>query len=223
MIKLRPVKRDLSSKHEPVAEIWPPSLLIAKSKKLGQVATRAFFDVKQFLKKDIALPAALKQFIPKSEVNEQQETSAKSKASKAKEQIADLKKVVTLSHEVLASARSVFPFALFPDDIILDRTKVTILKRDFFWSKNIISIRIEDILNVSASTGPFFGSVNISSRVMNSTDHFSIDYFYKKDAIYLKRIIQGYMIAQHNNIDTSNLAKKELIDTLCELGEDTRR
>jgi hypothetical protein len=133
-----------------------------------------------------------------------------------------LKRIVRKSHQLLASAQTVIlPINLFPDSVTVDRTKVTITKRTFFWSSSVISIRIEDVLNIACSTGPIFGSLTISSRVMNSTDHYEIDYFWRKDALYLKQIIQGYVIAQHNQIETTHLNRRELIQTLLDLGNDT--
>lgn len=133
-----------------------------------------------------------------------------------------LQKIVRKSHQLLASAQTVIlPINLFPDSVTVDRTKVTITKRTFFWSSSVISIRIEDVLNIACSTGPIFGSLIISSRVMNSTDHYEIDYFWRKDALYLKQLIQGYVIAQHNQIETSHLKREELIDTLLDLGNDS--
>lgn len=135
--------------------------------------------------------------------------------------VANLKKVVAQAHEVLASANTVFPLTLFPDTVFVDRTKITIIRRNFFWSSDVMSIRIEDVLNVSASVGPLFGSLTIASRVMSTTDHFQIDHFWRNDAAHLKHIIQGYVIAQHNNIDTAHLTKDELVETLRELGHDS--
>lgn len=132
----------------------------------------------------------------------------------------NLKKIVKQSHEVLATANTVFPITLFPDTVVVDRTKVTITRRDFFWSSDVMSIRIEDVLNVSASVGPLFGSLTVASRVMSTIDHFKINYFWRNDAIHLKHIIQGYVIAQHNNLDTAHLSKEELVKTLKELGHD---
>lgn len=121
---------------------------------------------------------------------------------------------------MLATASTVFPFDLFPNTVTLDRTKLTIVQRSFYWSEQVMSIRIEDILNVTTGVGPFFGSLTIASRVMSSEDHFTINYFWKSDAVHLKHIIQGYVIAQHNKIKTSHLSKDELIKTLSELGHD---
>ena len=130
----------------------------------------------------------------------------------------DLEKMINQSHEVLAEASTVFPVTLFPDTVIVDRTKVTIIKRDLFWSSDTMTFRIEDVLNAEVTTGPLFGSLIIASRVMSTTDHFRIDHFWRKDAVYLKRIIQGYVIAQHNKIDVAHLSKDELVRTLNELG-----
>ncbi len=137
------------------------------------------------------------------------------------QEIADLKKMVKKSHEVLESARTVFPITLFPHDIIMDRTKITIIKRDFFWSSRVISIQIQDILNVSASIGPIFGSLTIASRVMNSVDHFEVNFLWRSDAIHIKQMIQGYAIAKHSKLDTDHLSKQEMVETLTELGNDT--
>lgn len=130
----------------------------------------------------------------------------------------DLEKIISQSHEVLAEASTVFPVKLFPDTVVVDRTKVTIIKRDFFWSSDTMTFRIEDVLNAEVTVGPLFGSLIIASRVMSTTDHFRIDHFWRNDAIYLKRIIQGYIIARHNQIDVAHLPKDELIKTLSELG-----
>lgn len=129
-----------------------------------------------------------------------------------------LEKIVSQSHEVLAEANTVFPMTLFPHTVVVDRTKVTIIKRDFFLSSDTMTFRIEDVLNAEVTVGPLFGSLVIASRVMSTTDHFRIDHFWRKDAIRLKCIIQGYVIAQHNKIDVAHLTKDELINTLTELG-----
>lgn len=134
----------------------------------------------------------------------------------------ELKRVIRRSNDVLASATTVFPFDLFPDSVVVDRTKVTITKRNFFWSEQVMSIRIEDVLNVSVASGPFFGALTIASRVMSTEDHFTTRFFWRKDAAHLKHIIQGYVIARHNRIDTKHLSRDNLIKTLEELGQDKR-
>ena len=197
--------------------------LIKLSRRLGGVATRSSLlrDVRSFMSQEITY-STLERFLPVSKRSSTKPPSTKNASNKqtAKE-ASDLKQIVSRSHEILASANTVFPLTLFPDTVTLDRTKVTITKRDFFWSSDVLSIRIEDVLNVSVSFGPLFGSLTIASRVMSTVDHFRIDHFWRHDAIRLKHIIQGYVIAQHNEIDTAHLAKNELTETLMELGHDS--
>ena len=190
----------------------PYELLLRQSRKMGGVATRTYDVTKEFLKKDIST-------LSTDKINLSKKSSGKSGATLDPSE--NLKTVVRKSHQILAAVRTVaMPMNLFPDSVIVDRTKVTIIKRTFFWTSNVISIRIEDVLNVATNTGPFFGSLTVSSRVMNSTDHYEINYFWRKDAIYLKQIIQGYVIAHHNQIETSHLGRDDLIKTLLELGQD---
>lgn len=186
----------------------PYELLLRQSRKMGQAASRSYDVTKHFLQQDVSTlyPGLIRK-----------QTTAE-KAEKAGKK---LNKIVEQSREILASAQTVIlPNNLFPDTVTVDRTKVTITRKTFFWSSTVISIRIEDILNVATSIGPLFGSVTISSRVMNSTDHYEINFFWRRDAIHLKHIIQGYMLVVHNNIDTSSLSKEELIKKLIELGHD---
>lgn len=133
---------------------------------------------------------------------------------------ASVKEMVKLSNEVLASASTVFPIDPFPDSIVLDRTTLNITKRTFFFSNDTLSIRIEDILNAHVNVGPFLGSLTIASRILSSEDHFTVNNLWRKDAIHLKHMIQGYIIALHNEIEISHLSKQELIDTISELGHD---
>lgn len=184
----------------------PYDLLLRQSRKMGSLATKAYGATVSFLTTDIAAFGA---------------DYARAKARGMVK--ADTMDVARHSREVLAAARTlILPQNLFPDSVILDRTKLTIIKRTFFWTAETISIRVEDILNVTSTYGPFFGSIIISSRIMNSTDHYEIDGFWRRDAIYLKEIIQGYMIAMHNNINVKDLDRQDLVATLLELGRDSR-
>lgn len=188
----------------------PYQLLMRQSRKMGRVASGSLDATKTFLKQDVSTlrPSQLLKSTEEGvTVNEKTDDT--------------LQEVVARAHEILAKAWTVIlPTNLFSDSVVVDRTKVSITKRTFFWSAEVISIRIEDVLNVSTNVGPLFGSLTIASRVMSSTDHFTINYFWRSDAIRLKHILQGYVIALHNNIDIKNLSRDELTATLIELGQD---
>lgn len=196
--------------------IRPPAydLLLRQSRKLGTVATNAFSDLRERLHNEIVHP-------PTDRFLNSVAEYARRGITAEREEIAVLKEKVRKSHQLLASVRTVFPITLFPDSFVMDRSKITIIKRNFFWSANIVSIQIEDILNVSNSVGPFFGSLTIASRVMSTVDHFQINYLWRNDAIFLKHIIQGYVIAKNSQINTDALSRRELVRTLREIGLDS--
>lgn len=144
----------------------------------------------------------------------QQELRAK---QEAREQ---LSQAVGDSQEVLASATTVFPFTLFPDTVTIDRTKLSVAHRSFFKVAEAISIRVEDVLNVTANVGPFFGSLSIATRFFDNKKPYEIHYLWREDALRIKRIMQGYLIAAQKEVDVSALSNKELATLLDELGKD---
>jgi hypothetical protein len=205
---------------DPAPSVRPSTyeMLIRQSKKLGRGATTASQAVRSILNQEISLPSAERLI-----GNLPQLMLVKDKKQKELDDANRLKKAVKKSHQVLASARTVFPMTLFPDSIIVDRTKVSIIKRDFFWTSNVISFQVEDLLNVSCAVGPVFGSLSIASRVMSTVDHFNINYLWRGDALFVKSLIQGHIIAKNNKLETDHLTRQETIDTLLELGTDSDR
>jgi hypothetical protein len=131
----------------------------------------------------------------------------------------ELRAAIQGSNEVLATATTVIP--LFPDTITVDRAKFTITQRKFFRVAETMSMRIEDILNVTSTVGPIFGNVKIVSRVMAAETPHTIGPFWRGEAERLKRVTQGYVIALQRNIDCSSLSTKELADMLDKLGADS--
>lgn len=123
------------------------------------------------------------------------------------------------SHDVLLRVKTVFPLTLIPDTITVDRTKLTIARRDLFKVAEVMSISIEDILNITANVGPFFGSIRISTRFFDLDKPYVLDHLWRADALKLKRIVQGYIIARRENVDCSALTTPELARELDELGK----
>ena len=139
----------------------------------------------------------------------------------------ELRAAIGGAHEILATAQTVFPFVLFPDTITVDRGKLTISHRSFFRIAEVVSLRIEDILNVTANVGPLFGSLHIATRFFGtsgsevSDKSYRINWLRRDDALRIKRIVHGYIIALQRKIDTSALSSTELADLFTELGADT--
>lgn len=189
------------------------------SRRVGGTAMKTMFVTQAWLQKDITLPSLPKvssKFV-ESLTGEQSIKNILPRPPQATRE--ELAQVIEKSNEVLASATTVFPLTIFPHTIVLDRTKLTIT-REKLLGEAVMSIRIEDILNVSAAVGPFFGSLTIATRVLSSDDHFSIGNLWRRDVSHMKRMIQGYVIARQNNITCDHLSRDELASTLQELGQD---
>lgn len=131
----------------------------------------------------------------------------------------ELAQAIHGSNELLARATTAFK--LFPNTVSVDRAKLTVTKRTFWQTAEVMSIRIEDILNVTASVGPILGTLMASSRVSNNNERpYVISGFWREDALRLKRITQGYVIALQRGIDCSSLPTRELATMLDKLGTD---
>ncbi len=76
------------------------------------------------------------------------------------------------------------------------------------------------VVNVTANVGPLFGSLHIVSRVLNPDKPFDINFLWRLDALKMKRIMQGHIIAMQKEIDVSSLDTPELAKMLERLGED---
>lgn len=149
--------------------------------------------------------------------NNQQQTDTTEKTNQEKHD--ELMDMAHQTKDVLIKAESTFPFVLFPDTIAVSRTKVAITKRTFFKVAEIISLQISDILNVEIDTGPFFGSLRIYTRIYG-TKPLRITFLGRKDAVDVKQIIEGHVIAHKQEMDIDTLNKDELIQLLKRLGSD---
>lgn len=121
------------------------------------------------------------------------------------------------AHDILFRANTVFPFNLFPDTVTVDREKLTIANRFFFATAKITSVPIRDILSVEADVGPFFGSIQLTSRYF-FTNPRSVTFLRRKDALDLQRLLQGYIIAHEQHIDCSKMDAQQLKILLEDLG-----
>jgi hypothetical protein len=128
-----------------------------------------------------------------------------------------LEEIVDQAQDVLVQTRSVFPFTLFPTHITIDRHKLTIVYREFFQFEQTVSVPIEDIKNVQADAGPFFGTLTITSDLfINNTQ--KIPWLKRRDVRYIQQLVQGAMVALKEKIDISKVPSPKLCDLLIELG-----
>ena len=114
----------------------------------------------------------------------------------------------------MAHARS---FEIFPTILTIDRHKLTICRKQFFWVQEIVSVPIENIKNIQAHMGPFFGSLVITSdHFANNTQH--VKWLWRKDVQKIQKLIQGAAVAM-NELDIKEVEPKKLKKLLSRLGE----
>lgn len=121
------------------------------------------------------------------------------------------------SNRILFKVSTFFPFDLFRDDVIVDENKLTVITREFFLSERVHSMRIETIAEIFVDVGPIFATIEIVEKdVPNSK--IRVRYILKKDAMKLRKIVQGLILAKEKKIDLSVLDNKELLEKIEEIG-----
>lgn len=106
-----------------------------------------------------------------------------------------------------------FPVDLFPDSIKVDEEKVTVITRKFLWSSEVHSVDLKDVSNVFINTSPFYAQLVIISKTFEE-NMTQISNLWIKDAIYVRRVIEGMRTLIHNQVDTSVYTKEELMSKL---------
>lgn len=125
--------------------------------------------------------------------------------------------LVAQSARVILDIKSVFPFNFFPDELLIDETKVSIHTNYFFYTKEIRSMEYSDIFNVVTNQGLFFAKLEIVDRYF-SQQSITIDFLKKSDALLARRLIQGLVIAKKEKVDTTSMSTEDLIYKLSDVG-----
>lgn len=125
--------------------------------------------------------------------------------------------VAQRAQRTIFATRSVFPFDLFPDEIVIDENKVDISMGIFFGSREVYSIPLQNINGARSHSSIIFAGISIEIEGYNKNPP-HIQYLWKKDAITARRIINGLVTAIKQNIDLSQLDLKSLREKLVEIG-----
>lgn len=136
-------------------------------------------------------------------------------AEQAKRELQD---AIQDTDEVLIKVST--PLQFFPAIATLTRTKLNIVKKRPFSDTSLLSLPIENLLNVTAEAGPIFGTLKIEKRFLAESETLRFGLFWRNDALKFATIAQGYVIALQRQIDMSSLSARELVQTLGEIGKD---
>jgi hypothetical protein len=124
--------------------------------------------------------------------------------------------LVKRSNRILVTICShAFPFDFFPDVINLEEGRVTIINRHMF-SSEVHSVDLKDISNIFINRSIIFAQLVFISNTFEDNE-IRIKNLLPKDAVYIRRIIEGMRILESNKIDTSVYSTESLISKLEEL------
>ena len=139
------------------------------------------------------------------------------KLKKAKQESEVIPGMVRQARRELVEVRSHrFPIDMFPDTIKVDEEKVTVITRPFLLSSEVYGVDLKDVTNVFINTSPFFAQLVVVSKTFEE-NIIQISSLWIKDAVYVRRIIEGMRVMIHNQVDTSVYSKTELLSKLEEL------
>jgi hypothetical protein len=159
---------------------------------------------------------------------EKKENSLSSPAKELKEEVksADkqkrqenrtVAKLVKKSNRILVSISAQFPFDFFPDTINVEEGRVTVIKRGML-SSDVHSVDLKDVSNIFVNGTIFFSELIIVSKTFEDNE-VRIRYLKPKEAVFIRRIIEGLRIFESKQIDTSTYSKEDLIAKLEELSK----
>ncbi len=127
-------------------------------------------------------------------------------------------KAITRGEAVLWKIKSIFPFDLLPSILIVDRHKVSLIKRPFILSERVTSLSYDDISNVIIEHSMIFASLEIDHKIFGMLP-LTLHYLRKQEANTVKQLILGLIIAKkEGNKEIFFLSRKELLKKAIELG-----
>ncbi|OGY25019.1 MAG: hypothetical protein A2Y57_02525 [Candidatus Woykebacteria bacterium RBG_13_40_7b] len=100
--------------------------------------------------------------------------------------------------KVLGHFKAVFPFDLFPDELIVEEKRVIWINRFFFATCQVVSIMASDISKVEAAHGPFFGHIHIGNIV--GEPEITIERLSRKATVEAKSLIEGLMLTARGGV-----------------------
>lgn len=163
----------------------------------------------------------LQQAAPETQIDEQTaeakglEEAVTSRAGKVEKNRQAIEDMVNNSNRILLKSSSVFPWDFFPSSIIVEETRVTIIHRQLF-SSQVYSVDIKNISNIFMNTSILFSQLVIVSDTF-AENQITVDKLWKKEAIFVRRILEGLRMFIDKDIDTTSYKIEELINKLREL------
>lgn len=128
-----------------------------------------------------------------------------------------LDELVEKSERKLLEVKTVFPFTIFRDSVILDTHKVDIIYGLFFFTRENFPMFYKDLRTVTAVAGIFFGQLTFE-LIGFEENPTSIKWLWREDAVKARRTIIGMIAVHKEGIDVSKLSEEEILAKAQEIG-----
>ncbi len=128
-----------------------------------------------------------------------------------------LEEIAVNSARIVYHIQTVFPFVVFTDEVIADEEKLSVVIGRFFKSGYMRSVMLKDIANVSVDTSILFASLTIIDRNFIQ-DPLVVKYLKKNEALRMRRILMGLIIANNNKVSLSEYSLEEIREYTEEIG-----
>ncbi len=126
--------------------------------------------------------------------------------------------LVEKSKEHLAKVSTAkIPIDLFPDEIIVDISHITIIFRQLFGAKQVRSIPLRGVVNVEVDSIPLRATLRLHD-MKDKQNPVEISGLKKKDAEKVRRVIEGLIVADKKQIDLTKVDDQDLASKIETLG-----
>lgn len=133
-----------------------------------------------------------------------------------------LDELVKESSEILYEVSAVFPFQLFPDKVIINTTKVTVVHKGLFF-KHIFPILIRDLNTVKVSRGILFASLSFEIKSFEENPE-PVSFLWPDQAGKAESIILGLLSAvRAEGVDVSKVPLKKVKKSAEKIGASTEK
>lgn len=139
-----------------------------------------------------------------------------------KEAIEESKKLDDLVYEndeTIYELQSIFPFQLFPDRLMIDQSKITIIRKDLFF-KRVFPIDYDDIITIKVDRSLIFASMKFEIKRLRKNPR-PLTFLDPTEATTAKKYITGILTAKKAGIDFSKLNSVEIKKRLRQIGSGT--
>lgn len=127
-----------------------------------------------------------------------------------------LNRLVKGTQRVIYEVKATFPFQLFPDRLIIDENKVTIVRKNLFF-KRVFPITYDNLVTVKVNRNIIFASIEFEV-VRFAEPPTTMTYLKPAEADKAKRYITGLLEATKEGIDLTKLDINEVRRKLEQIG-----